>query len=133
VCARGSQVTSLRVCVSVTMDERPLRKYPVKLHLPDPETLHCQSSHHVAAGQHHGGRRGYEKTGHDILGRPKGLAVPLSSPVSLLSSRAAVSFKEAEGTSIGGVMEVRTSERVITQAANIMEAEEDRPLRAECF
>jgi hypothetical protein len=32
-------VTSLRVCVSVTMDERPLRKYPVKLHLPDPATL----------------------------------------------------------------------------------------------
>jgi hypothetical protein len=36
-------VTSLRVCVSVTMDERPLRKYPVKLHLPDPETLRIGS------------------------------------------------------------------------------------------
>jgi hypothetical protein len=63
-----------------------------------------------------------------ILGCPKGLAVPLSSPVSLLSSRAAVSFKEAEGTSMGGVMEVRASERVITQATDIVEAEEDRPL-----
>ena len=62
-----------------------------------------------------------------VLGGPKGLVTPLSSPGKLLSIRRTVGFKQ--GHHIRGYMaKVGSAESVIAQAANIVEMEGDLAL-----
>ena len=57
-----------------------------------------------------------------ILGGPKGLITPLSSPCSLLSFRAAVGFEEAQYIN-PSVAEVGATKRGVAEAADVVEAE----------
>ena len=62
-----------------------------------------------------------------VLGSPKGLVTPLSSPCSLFSFGAALGFKEAQYID-AGVAEVGTTKRGISEATGVVEAEADLSL-----
>ena len=62
-----------------------------------------------------------------VLGGPKGLITPLSSPRSLFGFGAALGFEEAQYIN-AGVAEVGTTKRTVAEAADVVEAEADLSL-----